>query len=115
VNKNSHSIFTQNKKMLYANTRDHNTSTNIDYTNEVYRLSMRDDYPQSRAACDHVTLADKAYRQYSTRIEDIARLSRTEATDPLTHTITAFEFFVLQTTWRWPPIGVETCSVRSAQ
>jgi hypothetical protein len=34
--------------MLYANTRDHNASTNADYTNEVYRLrlSMRDDYPQ---------------------------------------------------------------------
>jgi hypothetical protein len=34
--------------MLYAHTRDHNGSTNADYTNEVYRLrlSMRDDYPQ---------------------------------------------------------------------
>jgi hypothetical protein len=49
---------TQNKKMLYAHTRDHTASTNVDYTNEVCRLrpSMRDDYPQSRAACDHVTL-----------------------------------------------------------
>jgi hypothetical protein len=33
--------------MLYAHTREHNTSTNADYTNEVcrLRLSMRDDYP----------------------------------------------------------------------
>jgi hypothetical protein len=37
------------------------------------------------------------------------------STDPLTYTVTAFEFFVLQTAWRWPPIGAETCSVRSAQ
>jgi hypothetical protein len=43
--------------MLYAHTRDHNASTNADYTNEVCRLRprMADDYPQSRAACDHVT------------------------------------------------------------
>jgi hypothetical protein len=34
--------------MLYAHTRDHNASTNVDSTNEVCRLglSMRDDYPQ---------------------------------------------------------------------
>jgi hypothetical protein len=29
--------------------------------------------------------------------------------------VTDFEFFVLQTTRRWPPIGAETCSVKSAQ
>jgi hypothetical protein len=33
--KNSHYIWTQNKRMLYAHTRDHNASTNADYTNEV--------------------------------------------------------------------------------
>jgi hypothetical protein len=34
--------------MLYAHTRDHKSSTNADYTNEVcrLRLNMRDDYPQ---------------------------------------------------------------------
>jgi hypothetical protein len=55
--KNSHYIWTQNKKMLYAHTRGHNASTNVGYTKEVCRLrpSMRDDYPQTRAACDHVT------------------------------------------------------------
>jgi hypothetical protein len=40
---------------------------------------------------------------------------RIEATEPLTYTVTDFEFFVLQTTRRWPPIGAETCSVKSAQ
>jgi hypothetical protein len=50
--------------MLYAHTRDHNASMNADYTNEVFRLrlSMRDDYPQSRAACDHVTLGRQSTR-----------------------------------------------------
>jgi hypothetical protein len=43
------------------------------------------------------------------------KVTNTDAMDPLTYTVTAFEFFVLQTTWRWPPIGAETCSVRSAQ
>jgi hypothetical protein len=44
--------------MLYAHTRDHNARMNADYTYEIcrLRLSMRDDYPQSRVACDHVTL-----------------------------------------------------------
>jgi hypothetical protein len=55
--------------MLYAHTRDHNAITNGYYTNEVYRLrpSMRLDYPQSRAACDHVTLGRQSVRvlQYS--------------------------------------------------
>jgi hypothetical protein len=43
--------------MLYAHTRDHNASTNVDHANEVcrLRLSMRDDYPQSRAACGFPT------------------------------------------------------------
>jgi hypothetical protein len=52
--KNSHYIWTQNKKMLYALTRDHNASMNADYTNEVcrLRLSMR----------DHVTLGRQSTR-----------------------------------------------------
>jgi hypothetical protein len=46
------------KKKFFTHTRDHNTSTNADYTNEVCRLrpSIRDDYPQFRAACVHVTI-----------------------------------------------------------
>jgi hypothetical protein len=57
--------------MLYAHTRDHNASTNVDYTDELYQLrpSMRDDYPQSRADCDHVTCIG------NTRMQDITRLS----------------------------------------
>jgi hypothetical protein len=51
--------------MLYTHTHTH-THTRDDNasTNEVcrLRLSMRDDYPQSRAACDHVTLGRQNIR-----------------------------------------------------
>jgi hypothetical protein len=55
--KNSHYIWIQNKKKCFTHTRDQNTSTNVEYTNEVCRLrpSMRDNYPQCRVACDYVT------------------------------------------------------------
>jgi hypothetical protein len=45
-------------KKFFTHPCEHNATKNVDYTNEVcgLRPSMRDNYPQSRAACDHVTL-----------------------------------------------------------
>jgi hypothetical protein len=70
---NSHFIWTQNKKMLYLHTRDHNASTNSDYTNEVcrLRLSMQDDYPQPEWLVITWCSADKVLV-----LQDIARISK---------------------------------------
>jgi hypothetical protein len=50
--------------MLYADTRDHNASTNADYTNEVcpLRLEYARRLPTTRVACDHVTLGRQSTR-----------------------------------------------------
>jgi hypothetical protein len=56
--------------MLYTHTRDHNASSNADYTNEVcqLRLIMRDDYPQPEQLVITWRSADKV-------LQDIACIS----------------------------------------
>jgi hypothetical protein len=62
--KYSYYIWTYNKKTLYAHTSDHSARTMLTIRMRYAGWDrIREDYPQSRAACDHVTLG-----RHSTRI-----------------------------------------------